>query len=88
LFKTSLFWTRLIAMDIIIQQLSSDKKLTLLYATYANAFLCVPFVICSLVVAGTKVAGFNSFLTAAINLCFVAESYYILNNSKTPIAVS
>lgn len=73
---------------MVVQQLSADKKLTLLYATYTCAFFCFPFVICSLVVSGTANAGFNAVLTAILNMCFIAESYYILKNSKTPIAVS
>jgi hypothetical protein len=32
-------------------------------------------------------AGFNAVLTALLNIAFIAGSYYVIKNSKTPIAV-
>lgn len=66
---------------------SGDRKDTLLYGVYGCAFFSFPFTICSFVVAGTANAGFNAVLTAMLNIAFVASSYFIVNQSKTPIAV-
>jgi nitrate reductase NapE component len=75
-------------VDNLIQQVMSDKKQSLIYTIYLMAFFLFPFVICAFVVSGTSNAGFNVVLTAILNMCFAAEAYYIVNNSKTPIAVS
>ena len=52
----------------------------------AVATLC--FVICSFVVAGTANVGFNCVLTGFLYIAFIAGSYYVIENSKSPIAVS
>ena len=43
--------------------------------------------IISFVVAGTANAGFNVVLTALINIGWVVGAYYVVKNSKTPIAI-
>ena len=78
--------------DIIIQVKEfiegSDRRQLLILATYVSAFFCFPFTICAFVVAGTANAGFNAVFTAFLNIAYTCEAYYILNISKTPIAVS
>ena len=44
-------------------------------------------IIISFVVAGTANAGFNVVLTALINIGWVVGAYYVVKNSKTPIAI-
>lgn len=46
------------------------------------------FVICSFVVSGTANAGFNCVLTGFLNIAYVGGSHYVIENSKSPIAVS
>lgn len=75
-------------MDQLVSQISGDKKQSLTVLSYACGFFTLPFAICSFVVADTANAGFNVVLTTILNITFVAESLYIVKNSKTPIAVS
>ena len=74
-------------MDVVYQYLQGDKKEKLTLAVFLEAFLAFPLTICSFVVAGTANAGFNVVLSALLNLSFIAGSYYVIKNSKTPIAV-
>lgn len=64
-----------------------DRKQLLTLVIMAEAFLAFPLTICCFVVAGTANAGFNAVLTALLNIAFIAGSYYVVKNSKTPIAV-
>ena len=66
----------------------TDKKTQLQLLTYLGALFAFAFLISSFVVAGTANAGFNVVLTAFLNCAWVAGAYYVLGNSKTPIAVS
>ena len=66
---------------------SGDKKKQLLLLVYGNGCMAAAFTICSFVVAGTANAGFNVVLTALLNIAWVAGANYVINNSKTPIAV-
>jgi hypothetical protein len=75
-------------MDVINQYLSGNKQELLLQITKLEAVIALAFLICSFVVSGTANAGFNVVLTAILDCGFVAGSYYVLKNSKSPIAVS
>ena len=66
---------------------TGEKKQVVNLTIGAEAFLALPLTICCFVVAGTANAGFNAVLTALLNIAFIAGSYYVINNSKTPIAV-
>eukprot|EP01035_Chromulina_nebulosa_P018623 gene18623-24358_t len=77
-------------MDVLLSQISAyttDKRAFLTYLTYGCGFFTLPLTICSFVVAGTANAGFNAVLTAVLNIAFTGESYYVVKNSKTPIAI-
>jgi len=74
-------------MDQIMTVLNGDKKTQLVYLLMGEAFLALPLTICCFVVAGTANAGFNAVLTALLNIAFIAGSYYVVTNSKTPIAI-
>ena len=65
----------------------TDKKTQLQLLSYLGAVFAFAFLISSFVVAGTANAGFNVVLTAFLNCAWVAGAYYVLGNSKTPIAV-
>lgn len=65
----------------------NDRRGILLLITYINAIFVFPFMICSFIVASTANVGFNVVLTTLLNISFVFESYYIIHNSKTPIAI-
>lgn len=66
---------------------NDDKRQLLLLGAYASGFLCFPLTICSFVVAGTANAGFNAVFTALLNIVFSGEAFYIVSNSKTPLAI-
>lgn len=74
-------------MDTILAQIQGDKKQLLAILIASEAFLAFPLTICCFVVAGTANMGFNAVLTALLNIAFIAGSYYVVRNSKTPIAV-
>jgi len=78
-------------MDSILLQLgivpTGDRKQTFTLIIAGEGFLALPLTICCFVVAGTANAGFNAVLTALLNIAFIAGSYYVVNNSKTPIAI-
>lgn len=74
-------------IENILAKYVTDKKQTLIAGSAACAFFSFPFLVCSFVVAGTANAGFNAILTTILNIAFAGESYYIVKNSKTPIAV-
>lgn len=75
-------------MDVIKSYLHGNKQELLLNAVSVEAVLTFCFVICSFVVAATANAGFNCVLTGLLNMAFVAGSYFVLKNSRAPIAVS
>jgi hypothetical protein len=66
---------------------SGDKKEILNSLIMACGFFTFPFIICSLVVAGTANAGFNVVLTGLLNAGFVGGAQFVIKNSKTPIAI-
>lgn len=66
---------------------SGAKRDLLLLALALGAVFTFCFTICSLVVSGTANVGFNIVLTAFLNIAYIGGSYYIITNSKTPIAV-
>ncbi len=74
-------------MDAIKAQLQGNKQELLLNIVKVEAVITAALVICSFVVAATANAGFNCVLTGFLNAAFVAGSYYVLKNSKAPIAV-
>lgn len=78
-------------MESILLQLginlNGDKKQLMILTIAAEAFFAFPLTICCFVVAGTANAGFNAVLTALLNMAFIAGSYYVIKNSKTPIAI-
>ena len=80
-----------LTMENLLLQLginyNGDKRQIMTLTVGAEAFLALPLTICCFVVAGTANAGFNAVLTALLNIAFIAGSYYVVNNSKTPIAI-
>ena len=66
---------------------SSTRQELLFGLVGLEAFFTVPFVICSFVVASTANAGFNCVLTGLLNVALAGGSYYVIKNSKAPIAV-
>mmetsp|Transcript_22801 Transcript_22801/g.22024 ORF Transcript_22801/g.22024 Transcript_22801/m.22024 type:complete len:195 (+) Transcript_22801:135-719(+) len=66
---------------------SGAKRDLLLVALLMGAVFIFCFTICSLVVSGTANVGFNIVLTAFLNIAYIAGSYYVITNSKTPIAI-
>ncbi len=67
---------------------SATKQELLITLAGIEAFFTLPFMICSFVVAGTANAGFNCVLTGFLNAGLAGGSYYVIKNSKAPIAVS
>ena len=61
-----------------------EKLILFLYINFLFAF---SLTICAFVVAGTAIAGFNIVLTAFLNLGSIFGAWYVIRNSKTPIAV-
>ena len=74
-------------MDALKAQLQGNKQELLVNIVKVEAVITFALVICSFVVAATANAGFNCVLTAFLNVAFVGGSYYVLKNSKAPIAV-
>lgn len=74
-------------MEAVKSALNGNKQELLLNCVKLEAILTFALVICSFVVAATANAGFNCVLTGFLNVAFVAGSYYVLKNSKAPIAV-
>jgi len=66
---------------------TSDKKEQLTLLLLAAAVLTFSFSICALVVAGTANVGFNVVFTALLNIGWVGGSYFVIKNSKTPLAI-
>lgn len=76
-------------MDVIKSYLlDSPKQDILLGVVIFQAICAFPFMICSFVVSGTANAGFNCVLTSFLNLAYIAGAFYVVRNSKAPIAVS
>lgn len=74
-------------MDILLAQIQGDRTQLMVLTIATEAFLAFPLTICCFVVAGTANMGFNAVLTALLNISFIAGSYYVVKNSKTPIAI-
>lgn len=74
-------------MDVLKAQLQGNKQELLVNIVKVEAVITFALVICSFVVAATANAGFNCVLTAFLNVAFIGGSYYVLKNSKAPIAV-
>lgn len=55
---------------------------------YACGICSLCFALISFFCAGTANAGFNIVLTGQLNIGWCVGSYYVIKNSKTPIAVS
>lgn len=66
---------------------TGNKKEFLRAIIIVEGILTFAFVVSSFVVAGTANAGFNCVLTGFLNAAFTAGSYYVIENSKAPIAV-
>jgi hypothetical protein len=66
---------------------TGNKKEFLHLAIIAEGLITFAFVICSFVVGGTANAGFNCVLTGFLNIALVGGSYYVIENSRAPIAV-
>eukprot|EP00981_Chlorochromonas_danica_P000040 scaffold26_cov159-Ochromonas_danica.AAC.3 len=65
---------------------SYSKQDILLGVVIFQAICAVPFLICSIVVSGTANAGFNCVLTSFLNIAYVAGAFFVVRNSKAPIA--
>jgi hypothetical protein len=78
-------------MDLVystLGRINTENKRELLTLMLGVIAVCtVPFVICALVVSDTADAGFNVVFTALLNACFCGGGYYVVKNSKTPLAV-
>lgn len=73
---------------MILQKInSSDKKEQLLLLLLSASVFTFSFTICALVVSGTANAGFNVVFTALLNAGWIGGSYYVVRNSKTPLAI-
>ena len=81
------FLRELQSLKVVLIQIFSDKKLTLNFIIGVAGFFTFPFIICCFVVSITPNAGFNAVLTGLLNICYVAGSFFVLTNSKTPIAI-
>lgn len=66
---------------------NGNKKDFIHGAIVFEGFITFAFIISSFVVAGTANAGFNCVLTGFLNAAFTAGSYYVVENSRAPIAV-
>jgi hypothetical protein len=80
----------ILKMDITLIKsylVNGNKKDLLHAAILVEGVITFAFVISSFVVAGTANAGFNCVLTGFLNIAFIAGSYYVIENSKAPIAV-
>ena len=76
-------------MDLLRSYYYAATKQELMFGIVAvEVFFSLPFLICSFVVAGTANAGFNCVLTGFLNIGLAAGSYYVIKNSKAPLAVS
>lgn len=67
--------------------ISGNKKDVIGFLILLQAVTTFAFVICSFVVAGTANMGFNCVLTGFLNIALVAGAHYVVENSKSPIAV-
>ena len=67
---------------------SGDKRDILLLALILDVVFVFSVTICSFVAARTPYAGFNVVLTSLLNIGYIYGSYFVITNSKTPIAVS
>lgn len=82
----------LVKMDDVIKKFqtithSGEKRDILLLVLALDVVFTFSVTICSLVVSGTANAGFNIVLTSLLNIGYIVGSYYVIVNSKTPIAV-
>jgi hypothetical protein len=76
-----------VAESIMANLANANKKEIMVMIIGLETLATLAFVICSFVVAGTANVGFNCVLTGFLNIAFVAGSYYVITNSKSPIAV-
>ena len=67
---------------------TGSKKDFMQAAIVLDGIITFAFVVSSFVVAGTANAGFNCVLTGFLNIAFTAGAYYVIENSKSPIAVT
>lgn len=74
-------------LEILRSSLVGDKRTLATYVVYADGLFAFCLFICSFVVVSTANAGFDVLLTAFLNAGFVAGVYYVMNYSKSPIAV-
>ena len=80
-------------MDDVISRVkgmlqSGEKRDILSLALIVDAVFVFCLTICSFVVAGTANAGFNIVLTSLLNIGYIGGTYFVITNSKTPMAVS
>jgi len=78
------------SMDITVIKsfLATGNKKDFLHAAIVlQGVITFAFVISSFVVAGTANAGFNCVLTGFLNAALTAGAYYVVENSRAPIAV-
>jgi hypothetical protein len=75
-------------MDVLKKLLTYPKQDILLGILGFQALCALPLVICSFVVSNSANAGFNAVLTAFLDLAYIGGAFYVVRNSKAPIAVS
>jgi hypothetical protein len=84
---------KIFAMEDLIKKVqtivqSGEKRDMLLLSLIPDVAFTFSVTICSFAAAGTANAGFNIVLTSLLNIAYIAGTYYVVANSKTPIAVS
>ncbi|RYG60344.1 hypothetical protein EON64_19370 [archaeon] len=76
-------------MDAATSFLASQSKQDMLLGCLIFQAICVfPLIICAFVVSNTANMGFNCVLTSFLDLAYFLGTFYVVRNSKAPIAVS
>ena len=83
--STALFSSLIEELAIMITTESKREKLIL--SLYIISIFSFGLTICAFVVAGTSNAGFNIVLSSFLNMGFLLGAWYVIRNSKTPIAI-
>ena len=73
--------------ELAIMITTDSKREKLILCLYIISIFTFGLTICAFVVAGTANSGFNIVLSSFLNVGFVLGAWYVIRNSKTPIAV-
>ena len=76
-----------IVEELMVMVTTENKREKLILSLYIISLFAFALTVCAFVVAGTANAGFNIVLSSFLNMGFILGAWYVIRNSKTPIAI-